>query len=299
MGFSRFKLARMDTSEETKISRRKFLKTSGGLALGAGVLALGTATYANQIEPNWIEISCHEIPLPHLPRAFDGFKIAQISDIHLENGGMEDEFPAICDLVSAQKPDVVVITGDFLSTFSRALQKPLTAGLQRLKAPDGIWCVMGNHDVIGGELRRQIIHKSLGESGGRELFNAVHVFERDGARLHLAGVDDLWLGRPDVDKVAAQIPDGEAAILLGHEPDYAAQISQLGKFGLMLSGHSHGGQIVIPGFKMRLPDYATRFPRGLYQSGALAHYTNRGLGTVGIPMRFGSRPEIAIFTLRA
>lgn len=283
---------------QSQLTRRKFLRAGMGLGIGAGVFGLGTATYASQIEPNWVEVTLHEIPLPHLSAAFDGFKIAQISDIHLENGRMTEDFPAICDLVAAQNPEAVVITGDFVSTFSRALQKPLAQGLKRLNAPGALFGVMGNHDVLGGNHRRKINKSALEESGGRELCNAVHSFERDGQKLHLAGVDDLWLGNPDIAKVAAQIPDGEAAILLGHEPDFAAQISRLEKFGLMLSGHSHGGQIAVPGMKLRLPPYATQFPRGLYRTGQMWHYTNRGLGTVGIPVRFFARPEISVFTLR-
>ena len=269
-----------------------------GLGVGAGVLGVGTATYASQIEPTWIEITRHDIPLPRLSAAFDGFVIAQISDIHIENGHMSDDFPSICDLVSAQNPDAIVITGDFLSGFSRWAQKPLTEGLKRLKSPGGTFGVMGNHDVIGGHLRRKIIRGALEESGAHELCNAVHTFERDGQNLHLAGVDDLWLGKPDIAKVSAQIPDGQAAVLLGHEPDFAAQISKLEKWGLMLSGHSHGGQIAVPGIKLRLPPHATKFPRGLYRSEKMWHYTNRGLGTVGVPLRFFARPEISVFTLR-
>ena len=131
------------------------------------------------------------------------------------------------------------------------------------------------------------------------LINQTHVWERNGARLHLAGYDDFWAGAPDFDGVAAQIPAREAAIALGHEPDFAIEVAALDKFGLMLSGHSHGGQIALPGgIPIHVPTYAHKFPRGWYDVNGMRLYTNRGLGTVGVPLRFCSRPEISVFTLR-
>ena len=138
------------------------------------------------------------------------------------------------------------------------------------------------------------------ESGVRELFNDVHTFERGDTKLHLGGVDDPWLGAPDIKMVEAQIKDGEAAVLLAHEPDVALEYAENQKFGLMLSGHSHGGQICAPGgMPLRLPPLCELFPRGLYQTKGMWHYTNRGLGTVGPAMRFFSRPEITLIRLQA
>ncbi len=278
-----------------KTTRRHFLRNS---TLGLTSVALGGVAWAGAIEPDWVEVTQHTVRLRHLPRAFDGFRIAQISDIHLEDGDMASDLPAICRLVSAQKADAIVITGDFVTLANEADGAALARGLAPLKAPSGVWGIMGNHDSWGSE-GTQFIEEMLRPTPVQTLINQTHVWEKNGARLHLAGYDDFWAGSPDFAGVAAQIPDGEAAIALGHEPDFATDVAALGKFGLMLSGHSHGGQIALPGgIPIHVPTYAQKFPRGWYDVNGMRLYTNRGLGTVGIPMRFCSRPEISVFTLR-
>jgi len=279
-----------------KITRRRFL---GGVA-AAGVGAIGSWEWASRVEPFWTETTRLDIALPNLPRAFDGFQIAQISDIHLENGEMKSDFPSICDRVSALGADCIVVTGDFITYPGSGSQDYFARTLPRLKARGGVFGVRGNHDVrTGDDLKICDVRAAMKAGGVRELFNEVHTFERDGAKLHLAGVDDPWIGEPDFDLVKSKVPVGEAAVLLAHEPDIATYYELDKRFGLMLSGHSHGGQICLPGgFPIRVPPMSENFPRGLYRTGQMWHYTNRGLGTVGPTMRFCSRPEISLFTLR-
>ena len=282
--------------EKSKSTRRQFLRrASWGIG---GAIASGGA-WAHYVETDWIEVTRHSVKLPHLPRAFDGFRIAQISDIHLEDGDMTRDLPHICALVTACKADAIVVTGDFVTVANQADGKALARGLAPLRAPQGVFGIMGNHDYWGAE-GSQWMEQMLAPTPVRLLINQTHVWERNGARLHLAGYDDFWHGHADFDGVSARVPANEAAIALGHEPDFAIEVAALQKFGLMLSGHSHGGQIALPGgIPIHVPDYARKFPRGWYDVNGLRLYTNRGLGTVGIPMRFCSRPEIAVFTLRA
>ena len=277
------------------MTRRRFLRG----AFGVGVAALGSYEWAKRVEPNWTQVVDLDIPLRHLPREFDGFSFAQISDIHIENGAMTRHFPAICERVSDLNPDCIVITGDFITYPNSWSQKYFAHALKGLKAREGVFGVRGNHDVVSGKISKGCDMSAAMKAGGvRELFNAVHTFERGGAKLHLCGIDDPWLGSPDIARVESHIGDGEAAVLLAHEPDFALDYVRNGKFGLMLSGHSHGGQICLPGgVPIRLPPLCERFPRGLYQSGGMWHYTNRGLGTVGPAMRFCSRPEITMIRL--
>jgi len=266
--------------------------------LGLAAVVVGGGVWASAVEPDWVEVTQHTVKLRHLPREFDGFRIAQISDIHLEDGDMATDLPAICELVTAQNADAIVVTGDFVTVATEADGAALARGLAPLRAPMGVWGIMGNHDNWGAE-GTQFIEGMLAPTPVQTLINQTHVWERDGARLHLAGYDDFWAGSPDLPGVAAQIPDGEAAIALGHEPDFAIEVAALKKFGLMLSGHSHGGQIALPGgIPIHVPQYANKFPRGWYEVDGMRLYTNRGLGTVGPPMRFCSRPEISVFTLR-
>ncbi|BCM91227.1 UDP-2,3-diacylglucosamine pyrophosphatase LpxG [Abditibacteriota bacterium] len=286
----------MSSPNPPRMTRRRFVRG----AIGLGVVAVGSYQWAERVEPNWTQTTHLDIALRHLPREFDGFTIAQISDIHIESGTMRAHFPRICERITALQSDCIVVTGDFMTEPNRWSQAYFAHHLPKLKAREGVFGVRGNHDVRSGELARGCDMSAAMKAGGvHELFNKVHTFERDGAKLHLGGVDDPWLGSPDIAKIEAQIKDGEAAVLLAHEPDFALDYARNRKFGLMLSGHSHGGQICLPGgLPIHVPPMCERFPRGLYQTDGMWHYTNRGLGTVGIDMRFFSRPEITLIRLR-
>jgi hypothetical protein len=287
-----------------KITRRGLLRAGVRLGIGASTLTLGSTVWASEVEPDWVEVTENEVVLPRLPREFDGFRIAQISDVHIEGGDMRQHFPAICDLVTAQNADLIVMTGDYTTHGDLWQEKPLVAGFQRLKAPHGVFAVLGNHDQWPweGDARHgaTLVRSALSRGGVRELRNEAHRLEKNGASLYLGGLDD-WLTRFDeLDSLLAQIPSGAPAILLAHAPDLADEIAPLGRFDLLLSGHSHGGQIAAPFIGvLHVPGGAKKYPRGRYQVGDLALYTNRGLGTVGIPFRFCARPEISVFTLRA
>ena len=282
------------TSTPHKLSRRHLLRNA---VLGGCSAIFGSGAWARYGEPDWIEVTQHAVKLPGLPAAFDGFRLAQISDIHLEDGDMSNDLPRICELVSAQNADAIVVTGDYVTVPTNANPDDLTRGLAPLSAPMGVFGILGNHDGWSGPDVR-MVQQTLERTPVRLLVNQTHVWERNGARLHLAGFDDFWSGTRDFDGMASQIPLREAAIALGHEPDFAIEVAATRKFGLMLSGHSHGGQIAPFGRPIIVPDYARKFPRGWYEVNGMRLYTNRGLGTVGIPMRWGARPEISVFTLR-
>lgn len=281
------------------LTRRGFLRAGLKVGVRTGIAvsgaSLGSYVWGRYIEPEWIEVTQRAIALPHLPRAFEGFRIAQISDIHIEDGNMRDDLGAICQLVSRQKADAICLTGDYMTRPAPWKVTALIAGLKHLSAPHGVFGVMGNHDYWGD---MRFPRRALRRGGVHELRNTIHVFRRGNARLHLAGSDDWFGGQSDLEGLADQIPRDEAAILLAHEPDLADVVAPLKRFGLMMAGHSHGGQIVLPGVPMQLPALARKYPRGQYQIGDLTLYTNRGVGTVGLPIRFRARPELTVFTLR-
>lgn len=288
----------MSSPRNPKITRRRFLRG----VVGVGAATFGSYEWAKRVEPNWTQTVHLDIPLRHLPREFDGFQIAQISDIHIENGDMRARFPAICERVTSLKPDCIVVTGDFITYPNNWSQEYFARTLPLLKAREGVFGVRGNHDAVSIDGQPDAhcnMRKAMKEGGVRELFNTVHTLERGGAKLHLCGVDDPWLGQPDIAAVEARVEPGEAAVLLAHEPDLALDYARNEKFGLMLSGHSHGGQICLPGgIPLRVPPLSELFPRGLYQTQGMWHYTNRGLGTVGPTMRFFARPEITMIRLK-
>jgi predicted MPP superfamily phosphohydrolase len=270
-----------------------------GIGLGASIPMLGLSTYAyGKTEPHWIEITHHDVFLPHLPQEFEGFRIAQISDLHCDEANLPIDLVAACELTTDQNADVIVFTGDFVSHVDPDQTPKLLAPLlEKLHAKEGVFGVMGNHDYWGN--RVDVIRSTLQNSPMKELQNEVHIFQRGKAKLYLAGHDDFFYAPPHLQNLADQIPPQSAAILLGHEPDLLIEISKLNAYGLMLAGHSHGGQICLPfGKPLHLPNGGKQFPRGWYSLNSMQLYTNRGLGTIGPPIRIASRPEISVFTLR-
>lgn len=281
-----------------QISRRTFLRLSVGSALATMAVGITGFGYARDIEPEWVEVVPLGLRLPRLDAAFHGYRVAQISDIHMGSGMTGERLLQIAELVNAQEPDLIAITGDFVTHGAvRRVEQALSVGLQAFYAPDGVIAVLGNHDHF---TNASDVRAILRRSGINELANGVYTLERSNVRLHFAGVDDYWEHQDRLDKVMAQLPDDGAAVLLAHEPDFADISAATGRFDLQISGHSHGGQVRLPliGAPV-LPRLGQRYPMGQYQVGTMIQYTNRGVGTIYPPVRFNCRPEITVFTLEA
>ncbi|MBN1933962.1 MAG: metallophosphoesterase [Anaerolineae bacterium] len=272
---------------------------AGGLTLLGGLFA----GYALQIEPRWPEIVRLELPLPNLPRQFDGLTLVQISDLHAGAAFPSTLIRRSVDLVNAFGADMIAITGDlFQSTPQDA--RMCAEALSALRAPLGVYLVMGNHE------RR--IAPEYGEKPFRRpefclLCNAAHRLAVDGASLWLVGVDDVLMRLGDLGSALRGVPPEACKILLVHEPDFADQIVRstrtaapaCGPIDLQLSGHTHGGQVRLPGVgPLLLPVLGRRYPMGLYRLNGMWLYTNRGLGVAPPPVRLFCRPEITLFTLR-
>ncbi len=252
--------------------------------------------YAKKIEPNWIEVVPIELAIPHLDQTFDGFKIVQISDLHVSKFMTDQRLAKIIKLVNQQQADAIAITGDLITQGIRFDAEKLKQALSQLRSKSVTVAVLGNHDHWGQKIEelKQIIR----DSNITILDNQVFFVERGAKKLALAGIDDPYWGNPDLPKTIAQLNDQIAAILLVHEPDYIEKSAQTHKFALQLSGHSHGGQIRIPFLHpLVLPYGGQKYFAGLNQVEDTLTYTNRGLGMTGLPLRFGSRPEITVFTL--
>ena len=278
-----------------KYTRREILKLALYSIIGGGTMAGAGYGYATRIEPNWIDIAEIQITLPNLPPPFSGYRIAQISDIHLGGWMNEERFSRVVDLLNIQNPDSVVITGDFVSIDPSLVQKALKNQLPRIKNNDGVFTVLGNHDHwTSAHSLRKILHGC----DVIELNNDVYSLSRSNNQIHICGLDDYCEKQHDLDKLLNKLPQTGCAILLVHEPDYAVISSRTKRFDLQLSGHSHGGQLNIPFLGPPvLPKHSNLYPSGLYEVNGMLLYTNRGVGMIKPYVRFNCRPEISIFTL--
>ena len=250
--------------------------------------------------PNEFKVETIPIPLKRLPHAFSGFRMVQISDIHMGGWMNFERLQQIADLVMAQKPDVLLITGDFLKgrSFTESARqgiKDLIKVLRPLAAAIPTFAVLGNHDY---RTNPDAIRAMLRLCKIVDLTNTVSTLRREDKRLYLCGLDDIRHGDVRLKDVLAQLDEKSPAILLVHEPDYADISAATGKFDLQISGHSHGGQIVVPFYgPPRLPDSGRKYPGGLYKVGNMFQYTNRGVGTDRLAIRINCPPEITIFVL--
>ena len=157
--------------------------------------------------------------------------------------------------------------------------------------------VLGNHDYW---TNANAVRSALKACKVIELSNDVYSLSNGSDQLHIAGVDDIWEGQDRLDIVLDKLPQTGAAILLAHEPDYADVSAKTGRFDLQLSGHSHGGQVVLPFIGTPvLPYLGRKYPSGLYRVGMMWQYTNRGVGMARLKVRFNCRPEITVFTLES
>jgi hypothetical protein len=283
-----------------KLTRRGFLKLMSAAILDFFLMTIGGAAYGFLVEPGWVQVETVALKMPRLARAFSGLRIAQISDIHMGGWMNLERFQHVADMIRAQNPDLLLITGDFLlgHGFAEASQQSLKdvgEVLVTLAKAIPTFAVLGNHDYW---TNAKAIRRMLITCGIINLTNTVFGLTRDGRNLYLCGVDDVWAGDVRLQDVTSRLTDDSAAILLAHEPDFADTSAATDKFDLQISGHSHGGQVVIPFYGAPvLPYLGRKYPRGLYQIGRMFQYTNRGVGMHRLAIRFNCPPEITLFVL--
>jgi predicted MPP superfamily phosphohydrolase len=265
-------------------------------ALGATVMGIGRRIYPARAS-QWVEITSVPLVLPRLAVEFDGYRLVQISDFHIGTWLNRNRLAEAVELVNQQKPDLVAITGDFVSFEPERFAPELVEALRKLTPIDGTVAILGNHDHWTNP---RLIRQVLRSSGIIDLSNQVLTLHRGQAQLHIAGLDDLMVGMDDFELVRKIIPPKGAAILLAHEPDFADASAASGRFDLQISGHTHGGQIRVPHLgPPYLPRLGRKYPIGLYQVGKMHQYTNRGLGTAEFPVRVCCLAEITTFTLQS
>lgn len=267
--------------KKRRITRRRFLKTLlyGGLGVaGVGVWQKGEAD----------RLTLERLTL-HLPRwDAEGFKIAQISDLHLASRHAVERAVQAVRLAMAERPDVLVVTGDWIHGENPKVVDRIRAFT---RATDGVPMVgvLGNHDYWNDFVPETI--QALEETGRIQILRNESV-EVDGVILH--GIDDGIAGRDEHDRLG---PGADRnAVALFHEPDFVSRIDK--RFALMLAGHSHGGQMCLPGgWHLHTPRGARKYVRGFHYDAEVPLYVNRGVGTIGVPYRSFCSPEISVLTL--
>ncbi|HXC95886.1 MAG TPA: metallophosphoesterase [Edaphobacter sp.] len=277
------------------LTRRKFL-------IGTGTTAAALALYAGEFARHEVDIVDRPISIVNLPTPFHGFRIVQLSDIHLDEYTEPFFLEHIVHKVNALAPDLVLLTGDFIThgslsfLASRHAIRRCAEILSTLTAPQRFAC-LGNHDVA---YDAPAVTHALTSNRIPVLVNQYVPIERKGGRLWLCGLDDPASSHPDLDLTVPAKPDGPV-ILMAHEPDYADSVIEQVRgplIDLMLSGHSHGGQIRLPFLgPLVLPPLGEKYPEGHFRFKQMQLYVNRGIGTVGLPFRLNCPPEITVITL--
>jgi predicted MPP superfamily phosphohydrolase len=258
-------------------------------ALG-GLGAAGLA-YIRRYEPTHPTLNRVTLRLPTLPAALDGLRIGQITDTHLGLPHSSDNLRWAVEQMCYDRPDLIALTGDLAGLRKGIPEIPPLLG--KLSAPLGVYAVPGNHDYWEGLAD---VHAALMLADIPLLMNEHRRLSWNGADLWVAGIDDIWDGRPDFAAALDGVPRQAFTVLLAHSPDIADDAAEYG-FALQISGHTHGGHLRLPLLgPFARPRYGMRYVMGQYQVGPMTLYVSRGLG--GVPLRLFCRPEATIFTLR-
>ena len=278
------------------------MRIMGLLGLDVLLGAIIGLNYIDKIEPDMIEITNVSLKLPRLPNVFSGFKLVQISDIHVGHWMTPERFVPIVEMVKELSPDLVALTGDIILAYrgmpeEQPVLYEFSNVLKNLANEYSTIAVLGNHDY---RFNSAVVKDALELAGVIVLMNSIFSLERHGKQFHIAGVDDVSKGHSDLDAVLAALPDDGGSMLLVHEPDFADISAATGRFDLQISGHSHGGQVVVPMIgPLVLPSLAKKYFSGLYKVKDMYQYTNRGVGMTFPSVRFNCRPEITVFTLES
>lgn len=258
-----------------------------GWALGAWGSTAGRA---------FAVVTRREVRVRGLPRALDGLRVAQLSDVHCGPYVPRWMYRRWAARASGLGADVIALTGDLI-TAGEGYLDDVRDFVAHLRAPHGVVACMGNHDYFGTVSG---VADAVTAGGARLLRNESFALARDGAALWIAGIDDRWTKRDDLDAALRGVPEGAAVMLLAHDPASFPEAARRG-VSLVLSGHTHGGQFGLPGWfeRVNLARVITRFTAGLFYVDESALYVNRGIGTTGPPVRVGMWPEVSLLTLRS
>jgi predicted MPP superfamily phosphohydrolase len=272
-------------------TRREFLRW------GFGAVALspsGLTVYGALIGKERYELVERSITLPKLSSRLTGLRIVQLTDIHVGNFMKQAKLEWYVRAVNDLAPDVVALTGDFIGSSPHFIPA-CAAALEKLDARHGVFACLGNHDYWVGAER---VTEALQAAGVQVLRNEARRLALKGAPLNIAGVDDPWRGKTDVDRALSMCDPAGPTVMLCHQPDLFPAVAQRG-IDLTLAGHYHGGQVKLHclGVTLSPAHLVSRFVEGLYLEGRSQLYVSRGIGITGPPVRINARPEITLLHL--
>jgi predicted MPP superfamily phosphohydrolase len=265
-----------------------------GVAAAPLVAVSAVSAYASLLEPYSYEVRETDIFVRELPGAFEGFRIAQITDVHHSRIVSIGEVRRVVEIAMGTKPDLIALTGDYTTSYRRYIE-PCAEALGGLSAPEGVWAVLGNHDHYTDPL---LTVRALKRHRISVLENTNTVIRRGGDTLQLAGIGDWTWARADWARSLYGIDKRRPTVMLSHQP-VVIDLPETEGISLILSGHTHGGQVSLPlvGPPLRFGrDF--RYVRGLYEKNGTQLYVSPGTGVIGLPLRFGVRPEISVLKLR-
>jgi predicted MPP superfamily phosphohydrolase len=265
-------------------------RTTPFRTLAAGLVHVARAAFA---EPFKLDVERHAIGLKRLPRELDGLKIVHLSDIHHGPFTAREQIERAVEVANSLQPDIIALTGDYIS-HEREYIQPCAEMLGRLRARRGVYACLGNHD---NWVDPALITDLFRSEGIRVLTNEGLRFEDKGASFWLAGVDDTMVGLEDLPLALAGSAADEMKLLLAHNPIILRRAARAG-VDLVLSGHTHGGQVTWRSERSASGRVRRRILRGLGRRGETQIYVTRGLGTVVLPVRYGCLPEVSLLTLR-
>lgn len=262
--------------DATRQRKKKWLLRA---LFAVAVVLLGDAFF---LEPNWIEVTHHQVRAP----LDTPLRIAHLTDVHVRSLGYRER--RLLNLLADEKPDVIVITGDFIAA-GRHFDERAAELLSRIHAPLGVWMVRGNWENSFPEAREYRLFHS-----GATLLQNRSVEIRP--NVWLVGVDEMTIGHPDLGAALTGVPPSAYKIALFHAPLFFEQSA--GRYDLALAGHTHGGQIRVPFLRpLILPPGIGTYYEGWFEKNGSRMYVSRGIGVTYIPARFDCRPELAIITL--
>jgi predicted MPP superfamily phosphohydrolase len=240
-----------------------------------------------------LTIEHRAVYLRRLPRSLEGFRIVHLSDVHHSAFTSREQIARAVQTANRLKPDIVALTGDYIS-HDRKFAAPCAELLGHLRASFGVYAVLGNHDHWTDA---SLITDLFRAEGITVLVNEGMRFELNGAAFWLAGVDDTMVGLEDLSLALAGCSDDEMKLLLAHNPIILRRAARAG-VDLVLSGHTHGGQVALRPERGSRSRARRRMLQGLGRQGDTQIYVTRGVGTVILPVRYGCPPEVSLLELR-
>ncbi len=271
---------------------RRLIALAFGLAAMAGI---GIAWWSRFVHPFQTRLTHVIMPVPRKHAHLDGLTIAFVTDIHIGPHFSAEKLRPVTDYLRKVRPDILIFGGDYISESPRYIDHTVSP-IEDMVATTryGAWGILGNHDVSNTPAR---IETTLERAGVTMLVNAAAEVKTEQGSLWLAGLDDALLGAPDPKATFAGIPADAAVIALWHEPDQAEMVAPFDPI-FMLSGHTHGGQVRLPGLEgIGTPRLGRRFVLGRFDVQGMPLYVSPGIGMYRPPVRFNCPPEVTVITL--